>query len=58
MVLVIKNMKPVKLRGVISRGMLLCAEREGKIELLEPPPNSEPGDRVFVQRYDHGKYLL
>ncbi|KAI8051336.1 hypothetical protein BDF22DRAFT_693251 [Syncephalis plumigaleata] len=42
LVIVIKNMKPVKLRGVISRGMLLCAEREGKVELLEPPPNSHP----------------
>ncbi|RKP27276.1 hypothetical protein SYNPS1DRAFT_3629, partial [Syncephalis pseudoplumigaleata] len=55
MVIVVKNMKPAKLRGVISRGMLLCAERDGKVELLEPPPNSEPGDRVYVQRYNEGR---
>ncbi|KAI9598923.1 hypothetical protein BDF19DRAFT_429552, partial [Syncephalis fuscata] len=42
-VIVVKNMKPAKLRGVISQGMLLCAEQDGRVELLEPPQNSKPG---------------
>jgi methionine--tRNA ligase beta chain len=55
LVVMIKNMKPIKLRGVISRGMLLCAERDGKVELLDPPAESNPGDRVFANGYDKGR---
>ncbi|RKP05614.1 hypothetical protein THASP1DRAFT_19595, partial [Thamnocephalis sphaerospora] len=55
LVVIVKNMKPAKLRGVISRGMLLCAERDGKVELLDPPAASEPGERVFAYGFDEGR---
>lgn len=34
-VLVVVNLKPVKIRGEMSNGMLLCAEIGDKLELLE-----------------------
>ncbi|HHU24655.1 MAG: methionine--tRNA ligase [Bacilli bacterium] len=34
-VLVVVNLKPVKIRGEMSNGMLLCAEEGDKLELLE-----------------------
>lgn len=45
-VIVVKNLKPVKLRGVESMGMLLCAsdEDDNKLELLQTSLN--PGDIV------------
>ena len=34
-VIVVENLKPVKIRGVESFGMLLCASNEDKLELIE-----------------------
>ncbi len=34
-VIVVENLKPVKIRGVESFGMLLCASHEDKLELIE-----------------------
>jgi methionyl-tRNA synthetase len=42
-VVVVTNLKPRKLKGIESRGMLLTAESEGKLSLLDPgdmPPGS------------------
>ncbi|ORX92525.1 nucleic acid-binding protein [Basidiobolus meristosporus CBS 931.73] len=50
-VVVVRNMKPSKLRGIISHGMLLCASKDGKVELLEPPQGSMPGDRIFFDGF-------
>ena len=47
-IIVVCNLKPAKLRGVISNGMLLAAEDKKNVALLEVP-NSNPGDAVFVQ---------
>lgn len=33
-VVVLANLKPVKIRGVESQGMIICAENEGKIEVV------------------------
>jgi methionyl-tRNA synthetase len=42
------NLKPAKLRGIRSYGMLLAAEDEEKnLEVLMP--DAEPGERVFLQ---------
>jgi tRNA-binding EMAP/Myf-like protein len=48
LVCVIANLKPRKLGGFESHGMVLCAETEDKsvIELLIPPQGSVPGDKV------------
>ncbi|MDD1770511.1 MAG: methionine--tRNA ligase [Methanomassiliicoccales archaeon] len=45
-VVVITNLQHAKLRGVESMGMLLAAEAEGKVKVLTPSGDSEPGDAV------------
>jgi len=47
-VIVVCNLKKAKLRGVMSEGMLLCAEYDDKIVLLESP-NSELGQEVYIK---------
>jgi aminoacyl tRNA synthase complex-interacting multifunctional protein 1 len=47
-VIVCCNMKPLNLRGVTSHGMLLCAERDGKVEIVAPPVDSLVGARLTV----------
>ncbi|XP_061616981.1 tyrosine--tRNA ligase, cytoplasmic [Phyllopteryx taeniolatus] len=58
MVLVLCNLKPQKMRGIESQAMLLCASIEGeprRVEPLDPPEGSSPGDRAFVEGYEAGK---
>uniref|UniRef100_A0A8D3EDR2 Tyrosine--tRNA ligase n=1 Tax=Scophthalmus maximus TaxID=52904 RepID=A0A8D3EDR2_SCOMX len=58
MVLLLCNLKPQKMRGIESQAMLLCASIEGeprRVEPLDPPDGSSPGDRVFVEGYEAGK---
>ncbi|XP_007948622.2 LOW QUALITY PROTEIN: tyrosine--tRNA ligase, cytoplasmic [Orycteropus afer afer] len=58
LVVVLCNLKPQKMRGVESQGMLLCASIEGvsrKVEPLDPPVGSAPGERVFVKGYEKGQ---
>ncbi|XP_030884899.1 tyrosine--tRNA ligase, cytoplasmic [Leptonychotes weddellii] len=58
LVVVLCNLKPQKMRGVESQGMLLCASTEGvdrKVEPLDPPAGSAPGERVFVKGYEKGQ---
>ncbi|KDR82682.1 hypothetical protein GALMADRAFT_238170 [Galerina marginata CBS 339.88] len=47
------NLKPASMRGVKSFAMVLCATskggKEGGIELIQPPANSKPGDRVYFE---------
>ncbi|KAG0030061.1 hypothetical protein BGZ81_003101 [Podila clonocystis] len=56
-VIVVGNMKPSKLRGVMSEGMLLCAMEQDadgqvtKVGLLEPAEGSQPGDKVIFEGY-------
>ncbi|KAJ2097472.1 hypothetical protein GGI09_003812 [Coemansia sp. S100] len=50
---VFANLKPRKLRGIMSHGMLLAAsssEHAGSlvVEILEAPAASRPGDRIIV----------
>uniref|UniRef100_A0A1W7R9C1 Tyrosine--tRNA ligase n=1 Tax=Hadrurus spadix TaxID=141984 RepID=A0A1W7R9C1_9SCOR len=53
MVIVLCNLKPAKMRGVESQGMILCASTDEprKVEPLQPPDGSLPGDVVFVENY-------
>ncbi|XP_056267996.1 tyrosine--tRNA ligase, cytoplasmic [Pseudoliparis swirei] len=58
LVLVLCNLKPQKMRGIESQAMLLCASAEGeprRVEPLDPPEGSSPGERVFVEGYETGK---
>lgn len=44
-VVIVKNLKPVKLRGVLSEGMLLAGSNKKALEVLELQ-NLKPGDKV------------
>lgn len=46
------NLKPAKMRGILSEGMVLCASTPEKVELIDVPPNSQPGDFVHCEGYD------
>lgn len=45
-VILVANLKPAMLRGVKSEGMILCAEKEGVVTLVEPNPAMEVGSIV------------
>ena len=49
LVIVLCNLKPRKMRGVASNGMLLCASNEAHdhVETLSPPFDAQPGERIF-----------
>ncbi|KAM6959313.1 tyrosine--tRNA ligase, cytoplasmic [Aplochiton taeniatus] len=58
MVLLLCNLKAQKMRGIESQAMLLCASIEGeprRVEPLDPPEGSSPGERVFIEGYEEGK---
>ncbi|KAF8908966.1 hypothetical protein CPB84DRAFT_1813217 [Gymnopilus junonius] len=51
------NLKPANMRGVKSFAMVLAAtSKDGKesgIELIQPPANSKPGDRVYFEGQEY-----
>ncbi|KAJ3371102.1 Aminoacyl tRNA synthase complex-interacting multifunctional protein 1 [Allomyces arbusculus] len=51
---VVANLKPAKMRGIVSEAMVLCAESEGKVELLVPPTGAKAGDRVMFESLEEG----
>lgn len=51
LVVVMCNLKPAKMRGVTSEGMVMCASSPDKVEVMIPPPNSVPGDLVHCDGY-------
>ena len=56
LVVVLCNLKPAKLKGIESKGMVLCASMDDPkaVEPLSAPEGSQPGDRVFVEGYEDG----
>lgn len=46
-IVVVTNLKPAKLRGIESKGMLLAAGKEEVGLILAP--NSKPGDKVYLE---------
>ncbi|XP_028042451.1 aminoacyl tRNA synthase complex-interacting multifunctional protein 1 [Bombyx mandarina] len=50
-VMVLCNLKPVKMRGVTSEAMVMCASSAEKVEVLIPPPDAIPGDLVVCEGY-------
>jgi len=50
-VLVVCNLKPAKLGGFASNGMVLCASSEDRstVAFVEPPEAAEPGERVLME---------
>ena len=41
----------IRMRGVVSQAMVMCASSPEKCELLDPPVGVVPGDRVTVEGY-------
>lgn len=50
-VMVLCNLKPVKMRGIISEAMVMCASSPDKVEVLIPPSTAIPGDLVTCEGY-------
>ncbi len=42
-VILVYNLKPAKLCGVVSQGMVLCAEKDGKVVLVSPEKDMPAG---------------
>ncbi|XP_014676639.1 PREDICTED: tyrosine--tRNA ligase, cytoplasmic-like [Priapulus caudatus] len=57
LVVVVCNLKPARMKGVESHGMVLCASiaEPRQVEPLDVPAGSAPGDRVFVENYEEGQ---
>nr|XP_056711278.1 aminoacyl tRNA synthase complex-interacting multifunctional protein 1 isoform X1 [Euleptes europaea] len=45
------NLKPAKMRGVVSQAMLMCASSPEKVEILAPPSGVVPGERVTFEGF-------
>ncbi|XP_071126044.1 aminoacyl tRNA synthase complex-interacting multifunctional protein 1-like [Mytilus edulis] len=45
------NLKPAKMRGVLSEAMIMCASTPEKVEILNVPKGAAIGDKVFAEGY-------
>lgn len=52
MVVVLCNLKPAKMRGILSEAMVMCASTAEKVEVLSPPAGSVPGDHVHCEGFE------
>ena len=50
-IVIFANLKPRKLGGHISEGMVMCAgsDDHNSLELMRPPPNSKLGERINLE---------
>lgn len=51
MAVMLCNLKPAKMRGVVSQAMVMCASSPDKVEILDPPSGSVPGDRITFHAF-------
>jgi len=51
MAVILCNLKPSKMRGIMSEAMVMCASTAEKVEILTPPAGSKPGDPVMVEGF-------
>ncbi|KAK2918841.1 hypothetical protein Q8A73_003212 [Channa argus] len=51
MVVLLCNLRPVTVRGMVSTAMVLCASSSDKVEILDPPGGAVPGDRIIFQGF-------
>uniref|UniRef100_A0A4W3HJE8 Aminoacyl tRNA synthetase complex interacting multifunctional protein 1a n=2 Tax=Callorhinchus milii TaxID=7868 RepID=A0A4W3HJE8_CALMI len=51
MAVLLCNLKAAKMRGVVSQAMVMCASSPEKVEILDPPKDAIPGDRVTFDGY-------
>lgn len=55
-IILINNLKPAKLRGVLSQGMLLAADKKNMVEVLEV--DAPPGTPIMIKGYEQKKYEI
>ena len=47
-IVMVTNLKPAKLCGIVSEGMIVCAENDkGEISLIRPEKDMEDGSNIF-----------
>ncbi|XP_069834527.1 aminoacyl tRNA synthase complex-interacting multifunctional protein 1 isoform X1 [Dendropsophus ebraccatus] len=51
MAVLLCNLKPAKMRGIVSQAMVMCASSPEKVEILDPPSGAVPGDRITFQGF-------
>ncbi|XP_075716713.1 aminoacyl tRNA synthase complex-interacting multifunctional protein 1 isoform X3 [Rhinoderma darwinii] len=51
MAVLLCNLKPAKMRGVLSQAMVMCASSPEKVEILDPPSGAVAGDRITFQGF-------
>jgi len=51
MAIILCNLKPSKMRGIMSEAMVMCASTPDKVEIMAPPPGCKPGDLVQVEGF-------
>ncbi|XP_071490238.1 aminoacyl tRNA synthase complex-interacting multifunctional protein 1-like [Diadema antillarum] len=56
MVVLCCNLKPAKMRGILSQAMVMCASSPDKVEILQPPAGTVPGDRVGCEGFELGDF--
>eukprot|EP00735_Rhodelphis_limneticus_P002512 TRINITY_DN1340_c0_g1::TRINITY_DN1340_c0_g1_i1::g.20027::m.20027 TRINITY_DN1340_c0_g1::TRINITY_DN1340_c0_g1_i1::g.20027 ORF type:complete len:252 (+),score=78.05,sp/Q9ZTS1/SYM_ORYSJ/56.71/3e-54,tRNA_bind/PF01588.15/5.5e-32,DUF2360/PF10152.4/0.063 TRINITY_DN1340_c0_g1_i1:36-758(+) len=51
---VVANLKPAKMRGILSQGMVLCASdaEKTKVEFVVPPADAKIGERLQLKGYE------
>ena len=54
-VLVLCNLRPAKLRGVDSFGMVLCASEGDVVKFVDPPVDAVVGERVTFEGFEDGQ---
>lgn len=50
-VVLLCNLKPVKMRGITSEAMVMCASSPEAVEVLSPPSGCQPGEAVHCDGY-------
>ncbi|KAJ1473165.1 hypothetical protein T484DRAFT_1637390, partial [Baffinella frigidus] len=53
LVAVLCNLKPAKMRGIMSEGMVLCGSNaeHTAVQILEPPAGSEVGEHLYLDSF-------
>lgn len=51
MAVLLCNLKPAKMRGILSQAMVMCASSPEKVEILDPPSGAVPGDRITFEGF-------
>lgn len=45
------NLKPAKMRGIMSQGMIMCASTPDQVEILDVPHGAQIGDTVYCDGF-------